>query len=261
MPVKHLLVLVAVLAMAGASAAAACGSGGSAPPSATSSSSGRRVDTATAATLSGRILYEGTAPQNLSIRMAADPVCIRENKDGATFETYMVNDGGLENVFVYVKDGLADYQFDVPTEAVKLDQKGCRYLPHVFGVRAGQPIEVSNSDPTLHNVHAMPAVNRELNIGQGVQGQKNTMTFTAREVMVPFKCDVHGWMNAYAGVMDHPYFAVSANGGRFELKGLPPGTYTIEAWHEKLGTQTQSVTVGEKEKKEISFTFRQATTD
>ena len=102
-------------------------------------------------------------------------------------------------------------------------------------MRVGQPIEIINSDPTLHNIHAMPKANSEFNTGQPMQGMKTKHTFTAKEVMVPFKCDVHGWMNAYVGVLDHPYFAVTGEDGKFALKGLPPGTYTIEAWHEKLG--------------------------
>jgi hypothetical protein len=143
---------------------------------------------------------------------------------------------------------------------VKLSQQGCRYRPHVLGARVGQPIEISNSDETMHNVHALPNSNREFNFGQVKQGQTDIRTFTTPEVMVPFKCDVHGWMSAYVGVVEHPYFAVTSDGGRFELKGLPAGTYTIEAWHEKAGTQTQQVTVGEKESKEIGFSFRAAAT-
>ena len=143
-----------------------------------------------------------------------------------------------------------------PTEPAQIDQKECRYHPHVFGMRVGQPLEIINSDPTLHNIHAMAKNNREFNNGQPIQGMKTVHTFTAAEVMVPFKCDVHGWMNAYVGVLDHPYFAVTDASGTFSLPALPPGTYTIEAWHEKLGTTTQSVTLGPNETKEISFTFK-----
>ena len=171
----------------------------------------------------------------------------------------MVKDGGLDNVFVYVKDGLgANYVFDTPTETAKIDQKDCRYHPHVFGMRVNQPLEIVNSDPTLHNIHAMPKGNAEFNNGQPIQGMKMSHTFDKPEVMVPFKCDVHGWMNAYVGVMSHPFFAVTDKDGKFELKGLPPGTYTIEAWHEKLGAQTASVTLGAKESKEAKFTFKPA---
>jgi hypothetical protein len=220
----------------------------------------KRVDQSKAGHVTGRVVLAGTPPQNAPIKMSSDPVCARESKDGATFESYVIDNGGLENVFVYVKDGLAGYYFDTPTDAVKLDQQGCRYHPHVFGLQVGQPLEIVNSDPTLHNVHALASVNQEFNIGQYVAGMKTTKRFTAREVMVPFKCDVHGWMTAYAGVLDHPYFAVSANGGRFELKDLPSGSYTIEAWHEKLGTQSQSLTIADKESKDLTFTFKAAAT-
>jgi hypothetical protein len=125
-------------------------------------------------------------------------------------------------------------------------------------MRTGQKLEILNSDPTLHNIHATPKSNSEFNTGQPIQGMKTEHTFNSQEVMVPFKCDVHGWMNAYVGVLDHPYFAVTGPDGKFSLKGLPPGTYTVEAWHEKLGATTQSVTLAAKETKDVSFTFKMA---
>jgi plastocyanin len=253
-----------VLGIAVAASLAACG--GSKETSSTSGTpaapagagAGQKVDTATAGDIKGTVTLDGTAPKNDPIKMNADPVCMRENKSPQFQETYMVGSDGksLENVFVYVKDGLGNYVFDVPTESAKIDQKECRYHPHVFGMRVGQPLEIINSDPTLHNIHAMPKANTEFNNGQPIQGMKMTHTFDKEEVMVPFKCDVHGWMNAYVGVVNHPYFAVTDKDGKFELKSLPPGTYTIEAWHEKLGTTTQSVTLGQKDTKEISFTFK-----
>jgi plastocyanin len=229
------------------------------PSSPAGTPSGQKVDESKAGNVNGKVALEGPAPANQPIKMSADPVCLRENKSGAFSEAFVTKDGGLDNVFVYVKDGLGNYVFETPTTPLKLDQDGCRYHPHVFGIRVGQPLEIVNSDPTLHNIHALPKVNSEFNVGQPVEGMKNTHTFTAKEVMVPFKCDVHGWMNAYVGVLDHPYFAVTADGGRFELKTLPPGTYTIEAWHERLGAQSQSVTVGEKETKDVTFTFKSTT--
>jgi plastocyanin len=230
------------------SGAGAPGGGGAAPASA--------VDPNTAANISGTIKLEGEPPKPEPIKMNADPVCVREGK-GTTTEFFVTGEGGsLQNVFVYVKDGLGNRTFQAPSQAVVLDQKGCHYRPHVFGIQVGQPLEILNSDPTLHNIHAMPKSNQEFNTGQPIQGMKFNHTFASKEVMVPFKCDVHGWMNAYAGVLDHPYFAVTDNTGKFELKGLPPGTYTIEAWHEKLGAQTQSVTVGAKESKEANFAFK-----
>ena len=241
---------------------AACGGGQESSAPATTAApaapGATKVDPSTAGDVKGTVTLTGTAPKNEPIRMNADPICVKQTQSqGAqTQETFVVSgDGKLANVFVYVKDGLGNYVYDPPSGGAKLDQHGCRYTPHVFGVRVGQPIEIINSDPTLHNIHAMPKANAEFNNGQPIQGMKMNHTFKAKEVMVPFKCDVHGWMNAYVGVLDHPYFAVSKEDGSFEIKGLPPGTYTIEAWHEKLGATTQSVTIGAKESKEVSFTF------
>jgi plastocyanin len=255
-------VWVGLLGFALATSVVACGgsqetSSTSAQPSA-GTPAGQKVDTATAGSVTGSVSLDGTAPKNEPIKMNADPVCIREAKGPQTQEAYMVGSDGksLANVFVYVKDGLGNYVYDSPTESARIDQKECRYHPHVFGMRVGQPLEILNSDPTLHNIHAMPKTNSEFNTGQPIQGMKTTHTFTAKEVMVPFKCDVHGWMNAYVGVLDHPYYAVTKDDGKFTLKDLPAGTYTIEAWHEKLGTQTQSVTLGQKETKDINFTFK-----
>ena len=239
-------------------AVAACSGEKAAAPVNTPPPGALRVDDSKAGTITGRIAFEGTAPQNPSIGVGSDPVCARQHPDGITFENVVVTSGGLDNVFVYVKDGLDNYYFDTPTAPVTLDQQGCRYHPHVLGVRTGQPIEIVNSDETMHNVNAQASANRGFNFPQAIRGMKQTKTFTAHEVMVTFKCDVHPWMNAYVGVVEHPYFAVSANGGAFELKNVPAGTYTVEAWHEKLGTQTQSVTIGEKESKTINFTFKTA---
>ena len=215
-----------------------------------------KVDAAKAGSITGRVIFEGSPPATAAVKVNADPSCMRVNPEGMIPETYMVKDGGLDNVFVYVKDGLGNYYFDVPAEPVKLDQQGCRYVPHVFGARIGQPIEITNSDDTLHNVHAMASVNREFNFGQHIKGMRNTEVFTAREVMVRFKCDVHGWMTSYGGILEHPFFAVTSDGGKFELKNLPAGTYTVEAWHEKLPARTQTVTVGEKQTQQVSFTFK-----
>jgi plastocyanin len=245
------------LAVALCAALAAGGCGGSAPPAAEAPAvDARRVDATTAGNVAGRVTFEGTAPANAPVKLESDPACVRDHPNGLTLDTVLVSNGGLENVFVYVKDGLGNYFFDTPTAAVTLDQKGCNYTPHVFGVRTGQPLEIVNSDATLHNVNAMANVNQGFNLGQAVQGMKTARVFTAPEVMVRIKCDVHSWMTAYAGVLSHPYFAVTANGGAFALEGLPPGTYTIEAWHEKLGTQTQSVTLGDKETRNVNFSFK-----
>ena len=212
------------------------------------------VDPETASAIIGMISLQGTPPTNPKINMSSDPYCMKLG--AATTPSFAVSDGGLENVFVYVKDGLGTLKFPVPSKPVVLDQKGCWYSPRVLGIQVGQSLDIVNSDETLHNVHALPMANREFNRGQSLQGMKYTTTFTTPEVMLPFKCDVHKWMGAWVGVVEHPFYAVSGKGGAFALAGLPPGTYTIEAWHEKLGTQTQMVTIGAKESKTIAFAFK-----
>jgi plastocyanin len=235
--------------------AAACGGGQPEAPATPVAPVSNPVDPATAGSVTGRITFTGTAPTRDPITMASDPRCVPEGGRASTETVVVGSDGSLQNVFVYVKDGLGSLSFPVPTTPVVLDQKGCVYRPHVFGVQAGQSVEILNSDATLHNIHAMPAANQEFNAGQALQGLRHTHVFSTREVMVPFKCDVHRWMNAYVGVLDHPFYSVTGADGAFRLTGLPPGTYTIEAWHEKLGTRTERVTVGAKEAKEIGFSF------
>jgi plastocyanin len=217
--------------------AAACG--GSAPerPPANAAADGPGV-------VAGRVSFDGVPPQRVPVRMAADPEC-KPGPESLSETTIVGPDMGLRNVFVYVKDGLGDRIYETPMTPVVLDQQGCRYEPHVFGVHVGQPIEIRNSDPTLHNVHAIPKTNDEFNFGQQPSTPPWVKMFDRPEIGVSFRCDVHGWMRAYANVVTHPFFAVTNDDGTFEIKGLPPGTYTIEAWHERLGTQTQQVTIAE----------------
>ncbi len=236
-------------------AAAACGGPKDEAPAAPPANA-KRVDQSKTGDVAGYVRVEGAVPANPRLQLEGDPYCNQQNPNGAMSENFVVDNGGLENVFVYVKDGLGDYWFDTPTEQLKLDQHACRYQPHVLGVRVGQKLAISNSDDTLHNVHALAKSNREWNKGQNLKNMVDVKVFSKPEVMVHFKCDVHNWMHAYVGVLNHPYFAVTHDGGKFELKGLPAGTYTVEAWHEKLGTQTQTVTLGEKDSKEVNFTFK-----
>lgn len=244
---------------------AACGGGSQPAPSsttpATESAKPATVDPATAATVAGKVSLEGTPPANAPIQMKADPACVKANAGHSpTQETFISEGGGLGNVFVYVQSGLSG-SFPAPTTPVTFDQKGCHYIPHVFGVQVGQPIDIVNSDATLHNIHALPKTNKEFNTAQPIQGMKTSHTFETKEadVVVPFKCDVHGWMNAYVGVLDHPYFAVTKPDGSFSIPNLPPGSYTLGAWHERLGSQTLSVTVAAKESKaDANFTFKAA---
>jgi plastocyanin len=255
----HVSKLIAAAAAIGV--IAACGGSNQSespkPASPAAATDGQKVDTRTAGAISGKVAFEGDAPKLPPVQMSSDPACSSAHKDPVPQQTYVVENGGLDNVFVYIKDGLdRKYVFTTPTEAVVLNQKGCEYEPHVLGIRVGQPLQVVNDDTTMHNVHGMPEQNQEFNFGQPLQGMKSTVTFTAPEVLVPFKCDVHSWMNAFIGVVNDPYFAVTAKGGTFELRDVPPGTYTIEAVHEKLGRQTQTVTIGPKDTKQVDFSFK-----
>jgi plastocyanin len=212
---------------------------------------------ADAATLTGLVKFEGAAPKMNSIQMSADPYCQSQHSSApATDEDVVVGAGGeLANVFVYIKDIKGN--FPAPSTPVVLDQKGCQYHPHVHAVMVGQPLQIKNDDATLHNVHAMPNVNSQFNEGQPVQGMVSTKKFDKAEI-TPFKvkCDVHGWMKSYMAVMPHPFYAVSETNGTFTIPNLPPGQYTVVAWHEKYGQQEQQVTVGAKESKALSFTFK-----
>src|SRR5205085_12116467 len=167
----------------------------------------------------------------------------------------VVNNGKLANVFVYVKDGLGQFAFLTPAQPAVLDQKGCRYVPHVLGLMAGQSLKILNSDLTEHNVHPMPKKNPDWNESQMARGAPLMRTFQHPEIMMPVQCNQHPWMKAYLNVLPHPYFAVTAPDGSFQIKDLPPGEYTLAAVHEKLGEQTVKVKVGAKEVIKTGFTF------
>ncbi|TAK11563.1 MAG: hypothetical protein EPO35_12250 [Acidobacteria bacterium] len=238
----------------------ACGAAPSANPAAdvpaASAKEARRVDPATAGSVSGRVTLNGPAPAPEMMRIAADQTCIAAMGSDAKSDAILVGaDGAIQNAFVYIKDTLSDYTFDTPTAPVVLDQVGCRYTPRIFGVRVGQPVEMLNSDATMHNVHAMPMVNQEFNRGMPQQNSRMTQIFTAPEQMVRFKCDLHSWMNAYGGVMPHPFFAVTGADGAFSLKGVPPGTYDVAIWHEKLGSTTKTVQIGNSQAVSLNVTL------
>jgi hypothetical protein len=187
--------------------------------------------------------------------MDAEAICAELYPDGAFTETVVANSNGtLQNVFVYVKEGLPDQEWPVSSEGVLLDQSGCRYHPHVLGIQAGQTLIIRNSDGILHNIHPMPVVNRPFNLGQPVE-MDSEKTFATPEVMIPVECDVHDWMLGYIGVLSHPFFAVSGSDGSFSISGLPAGDYVVEAWHELYGTQTISVSVAEGGTEQIEFTY------
>jgi len=242
--------------------AAACGGGGDSQTATTDTGSSATTTTAAAtakpatATVKGVVLYAGAPVTNPKIKMGADPYCETSNTAPVFDESTVVGPNGeLENVFVYVKTGLEGQTFPTPEATVVFDQRNCTYHPHVFGIMTNQKLEILNSDATLHNVHAVPVNSQEFNVGMPNQGMKISKSFKKSEIMVHIKCEVHPWMSAYAGVLDHPYFAVAGKGGTYELPKLPAGTYTLEAWHEKLGTQTQEVTVGENGLAEVTFNF------
>jgi plastocyanin len=218
--------------------------------------------------ISGTIAYAGTPPAAKKIDTSADPVCGQKNPNLETDDN-IVKDGKLANVFVYVKDGtitggskIGEYAFDVPSAEVTLDQNGCHYVPHVLGVQVNQKIKITNSDPTQHNIHPQPKNNPEWNQTQANGAPPIEKTFNRAEILVPVKCNQHPWMKSYIGVLKHPFFAVSKPDGTFEIKGLPPGTYTVAAWHEggAAGTEkTMQVTVPASGAAKADFSFGTAT--
>jgi plastocyanin len=211
------------------------------------------VDPATAASVSGTVKFDGAAPKAAKIDMSQDPACKGTNQ----VETISADGGKLANVFVYVKEGLGNRTFTAPTDKVTIDQDGCRYHPHVLGVQVGQTIEVKNSDPTTHNIHPTPKDNREWNESQGPKAPPLEKSFTREEIMLPVKCNQHPWMKMYVNVVKSPYYAVTDKDGKFEIKNLPPGDYTLAFVHEKLGEQTQKVTLAAKDSKTVDQSFKQ----
>jgi hypothetical protein len=231
-------------------------SGAAAAPAAAPAGAPAAAPAAGGATVTGKVNFDGTAPQMAQIKMDADAYCKSEHKEPAYEQEVVVNPNKtLEWVLVYVKEGVTG-TYPAPTQAVTLDQRGCQYHPHIFGIQVGQPLNVLNSDGTLHNIHALPKKNAEFNIGQPFKGMSTIKKFDNAETGLRFKCDVHKWMGAYCGVFTNPFFAVTNDQGAFEIKNLPPGNYVIEAWHEKYGTQTQNVTITGSEPKTVDFTFK-----
>jgi plastocyanin len=213
------------------------------------------IDPATAASVSGTVKFDGAAPKAAKIDMSQDANCAGSN----TAENIVVSGGNLENVFVYVKEGLGNRAFDVPKTPVTLTQTGCKYKPHVLGVMTGQTITIVNGDPTTHNIHPTPKDNREWNESQAPQAPPIEKTFAREEILLPVKCNQHPWMRMFVNVVKSPFYAVSGPDGKFEIKGLPPGDYTIAFVHEKLGEQDQKVTLAAKDAKTVDVTFKPGT--
>jgi hypothetical protein len=215
-------------------------------------------DEANGGTVTGKVAFTGDKPKLGTLDMSAQPKCEAKHTGPVKSEEVVVNPNGtLKYAFVWVKAGLpADKQWAVPANAITLDQNGCMYAPHVIGIVAGQNIEVKNSDPLNHNIHPQPTVNPDWNESQSPGEPPKMKTFARQEVMIPVKCNVHPWMRSYIGVVNHPFFAVTGDDGTYTIKGLPPGTYTIEVWHEKYKTTEQQVTVGAKESKTVDFSIK-----
>jgi len=237
--------------------AAACGGGGEAP----TQNGGEPAAPAASApavgggTISGTIQYTGGDDPDTAIDMNADPNCQALHSEPVYTQRVETDGAGnLADVFVYVKSGISG-TYPAPSEPMVLDQQGCQYHPHVFGIQTGQEFIIRNSDETLHNIHATPSSNAEFNQGQPFQNMELKKSFDQVEVMVPFKCDVHPWMAAYGGVLDHPFFAVTGADGSFSIANVPAGTYTVEAWHETFGAKTFDVTVEADGTADVSFDY------
>ncbi|HTA76725.1 MAG TPA: carboxypeptidase regulatory-like domain-containing protein [bacterium] len=207
------------------------------------------------ASVAGTVTLTGKAPGTAMFSVDADPVCKAQHTGLVKDETVIADaKGNLKNVIVYVKEGAGNYP--APTTEVDLNQKGCMYTPHVFGIQVGQPLEIINEDPTLHNVHCLATINDSFNVGQPNQGMKTEKKFTKAEMPVKFKCDVHGWMHCFVGVFTNPFYSVTGDNGSFKISGLPAGSYTLVAWQEKYGESApQKVDVKDGEAKSVNFTF------
>lgn len=229
---------------------------GTAPPAATAPAY-FKVDPVTAGILKGTVRFQGRKPARKAIDMSGDPACAEAHHGKAYDESLVVNSNGtLANVFIYIKHGLEAKKFEVPAAPVAIDQRGCWFRPRIIGIQTGQTLQVTNSDPVTHNIHPLAQINREWNHSQGQGDAALARKFIKPEVMIRVKCNIHSWMRAYIGVVDHPYFAVTGTDGAYEIKNLPPGDYVIEAWQETLGTQEQSINVAPSGKVETDFTFK-----
>jgi plastocyanin len=216
-----------------------------------------KVDPASAGMITGKISFTGKKPAKKKIDMSEDPQCAKMHTGGLYDEAVIVNPNGtLSNAFVYIKQGMEGKAFEPPAEPVVIDQSGCWFKPRVLGIQIGQLLSVTNSDPVTHNIHPLAQVNRAWNQSQEPGSEPLKRRFKEREVMIRVKCNIHSWMRAWIGAVEHPYFAVTGAGGTFEIKNVPPGDYTVEVWHEQYGTQEMKVTVKPSGKENLGFTFK-----
>lgn len=213
------------------------------------------VDPATAATVRGVVTFSGEMPRFPPVNMSAEPDCMQLHQGRVPSDRVVVNDGKLESALVWISKGLEGKRFPVRTDMVNLDQEGCIYKPHVVAVQAGQALNITNSDPTTHNVHPLPRENREWNKSQTSGAPAIDYAFPRAEMKIAVKCNIHPWMQAYIHVMEHPYFAVTGADGTFEIGNLPPGTYTVQATHEQFGEQESEITVGASATEQVDFDF------
>ena len=212
--------------------------------------------TATAGSITGTAVFEGKVPALKPLAVAAEPMCAKKHPTVPNEMLVLGSGNSMANVVVRVVSGLpAGKSYPAPTTPVTMDQVGCQYVPHVIGLMVGQPFKVLNNDGVLHNVHALPKVNKPFNMAMPPTRKEAQESFAKEEGMFVVKCDVHPWMQSYVGVFSHPFFAVTGADGKFTIKDLPAGTYEVEAWHERLGTQKQSVTVGASDTKTAAFKF------
>jgi plastocyanin len=217
------------------------------------------VDPATVGTITGTVTLEGTPPAPHEIMLSGSLACAKLHSSPLIYpEVVTGNHGTLAGVIVYVKSGLGNYRFAAPAAPARIDQQGCMYEPHVQGLMVGQKLSVTNTDPVLHNILMLPHQNRPWNKSQQIGSTPIETSFDHPELAMKVLCNIHPWMCAYVFAFSHPYYDVTSKKGTFKLKNLPPGTYTIEAWQEKYGTQDQTVTLAAKGAKSISFAFRPA---
>ena len=214
------------------------------------------LDLATTGVIRGRISYQGAVPRARRVPMGGFAECSSAHPSGAVYDDLMVKNERLQNVFVYIKEGLENRVFAIPSNPVTIDQVGCLYRPRIAGLQIYQPLVLLNSDPLFHNVHAKPKDNKGWNISLSGKGKIAVRRFAKPEIMVPIKCDIHGWMKASVGVLHHPYFQITGPDGSYKFSDVPPGEYLLEAWHEKLGTRSHRVVLGAKAIKKANFKFR-----